>query len=61
MKNIKYHTVGTVPKFNRKIQYRGKTDTPNTQIHDNSLSWLGTVTSIKDGEVKLVLWTPPLS
>jgi len=41
MKNTKYHTVGTVPKSIRKIVERGKIDTPNTQIHDRSLSWLG--------------------
>jgi hypothetical protein len=28
---------------------RQNIDTPNTQIHDNSLSWLGTGTSIKSG------------
>jgi hypothetical protein len=35
-KNIieKYHTVGTVQKYNRKIIERVKNDTPNTQIHD---------------------------
>jgi len=38
MKNKKYHTVGTVPKSNRKIVERGKVYTPNTQIHDRSLS-----------------------
>jgi hypothetical protein len=34
----------------------------NTQIHDRSLSWLGTCTSIKSIRVKLVLWdeTSPL-
>jgi hypothetical protein len=42
MKNEKYHTVGTVPIYNRKILKRGKLDTPNTQIHNLSLSWLGT-------------------
>jgi len=36
-----YRTV-TVPISNRKIVDRGKIDTPNTQIHDRSLSWLGT-------------------
>jgi len=30
MKNKQYHTVGTVPKANRKIIERGKIDTPNT-------------------------------
>jgi len=42
MKNKKYHTVGTVPKSNRKIVERGKIDIPNTQIYDRSFSWLGT-------------------
>jgi len=41
------HIVGTVPKFNRKIVERGTIDTPNAQIHDRSLSWLGIGTSIK--------------
>jgi hypothetical protein len=30
MKAKKYHTVGTIPKFNRKIVERGQLDTPNT-------------------------------
>jgi len=47
MKNKKYHTVGTVLKFRRKIVERGKIDIPDTQIYDRSLSWLGTGTSIK--------------
>ena len=34
---------------------RGNIDIPNTQIHDQSPSWLGTGTSIKRGGVKLVL------
>ena len=42
MKTKKYHTVGTVPKFNTKIVETGKMDTPNTQIHDRSLSWFDT-------------------
>jgi hypothetical protein len=29
-------------QFNRKNHRRGKADTPNTQIHDRSLSWLDT-------------------
>jgi len=32
---------------NIKIVEIGKIDTPNTQIHDRSLSWLGTGTLIK--------------
>jgi len=61
MKKQKYHTVRTVPKSNRKIVESGKIDTPN--IHDRSLSWLGTCTSIKSGGIKLVSWgqTSPLS
>jgi hypothetical protein len=43
----KYHTVGTFHKSNRKIVERGKIDTTSKQIHDHSLSWLGTNTSIK--------------
>ena len=39
-----------------KIIERDKIDTPNTQIHDRSLSCLGTGTSIKSGRVKLILW-----
>ena len=33
---------------------RGNTDTPNTQIHDSSLSWLSTGNSING--LKLVVW-----
>jgi len=43
-------------EFNRKIEERGKIHTPNTQIHDRSLSWLETGTSIKSCWIKLVLW-----
>ena len=42
MKKKKYHTVGTVLKFNTKFVETGKMDTPNTQIHDRSLSWFDT-------------------
>ena len=52
-KKIKKNTtVGTIPKFNRKIVERGKIDTPRTQIQDCPLSWLGTGTSIKSDGVK---------
>jgi hypothetical protein len=54
MENKKYDTVETIPKSNIKMTERGKIDTPNTQIHDRSLSWLGTGTSIKRGGVMLV-------
>jgi len=33
-----------------------KVDTPNTHIHNRSLPLVGKSTSIKSGEVKLVLW-----
>jgi hypothetical protein len=42
----KYHTTGTFPKSKREIVERGKIDTHNIQIHDCSLSWIGTDTSI---------------
>ena len=51
----KYHTFGTVQKFIRKIAERYNIDIPCTQIHDRSLSLLGTDSSIKGGGVKLVL------
>jgi len=47
LKTKKYHTVRTVLKYNRKIVERGKIDTINTQIHDRSLSWPSTGTSIE--------------
>ena len=43
----KHHTVGTVPKFIRKIVERSKIYTPNTQILDSSLFWSGIDNSIK--------------
>ena len=56
MKNKKCHTVRTIPNSCINIVERGKIDTPNTQICDSSLSWLGTGTSVKSGWVKLVFW-----
>lgn len=61
--------MGTVPKYNQKIVWRDKIDTPNTHtwpqthIHDHSLSLLSTDTSINSGGVILVLGyqTSPLS
>jgi hypothetical protein len=63
MNNKKYHTVGIIPKSNIKILERGKIYTSNTQIHDRSLSFLGTDTSIKSGGVKLAAYAQifPLS
>ena len=40
----------------KDLRNRGKLDTTNTHIHDWSLSWLGTGTSVKSGGVKLLLW-----
>ena len=54
-KNI-YNNVGIISK--NLMQYHRnsvKIDTTNINIHDTSLSWLGTATSIKSGRVKLVL------
>jgi hypothetical protein len=42
---IKYHTVGTILKSN--------IDTLNIQIHDCSLSWFGTGTSVKSSVINL--------
>jgi UDP:flavonoid glycosyltransferase YjiC (YdhE family) len=48
---IKYHTVRTIIKSNIKIVERDKIYTPNREIHDRLLSWLGTDTSITSGRV----------
>ena len=50
MKNKTYHTVGKIPKSNREILERGTIDTPNTHLHDRSLSCLDTSTSMNNGE-----------
>jgi hypothetical protein len=71
MKNEQYYNVGTIlidwcltPTSAVFQLYRGveigNIDTLNTQIHDRSISCLGTVTTIKRGGVKLVLWTQTL-
>jgi hypothetical protein len=49
--------VGAVPKSNREILETGKVDTPNTQIHDRSLSWLDTCTLITRGSQEPVSLT----
>jgi hypothetical protein len=51
---MKYHTVGTVPKSHRTIILRGKIDTLSAHLHEHSMSWLDTLTSIKSGGIKLV-------
>jgi hypothetical protein len=47
MKKQKYHPVGMIPKSKFKIVRSNKIDTPNTQVHDRSLSWLGTAVFIQ--------------
>ena len=57
MKNKKYHSFGTIPRYHLKIADRGKMiDTSNTQIGDRSLSCLGVSTSIESDGVQLVLY-----
>lgn len=52
-----YHIVGTI-QYHRNS---GKMYTPNKRIHDRSLTWLGTDTSVKYGGVKLLYGPiPPL-
>jgi hypothetical protein len=36
-----------IPKSKFKIVRSNKIDTPNTQVHDRSLSWLGTAVFIQ--------------
>ena len=47
MKNQKYHTVGTCPKSNIKVEERGEVDTLSTLTHDHALSLLAIDTSIR--------------
>jgi hypothetical protein len=54
MKN-EYYNVVIVPKSIRKIVETDPKSILLTHIHDRSLSWIGTGTSIKSGGVKLVL------
>ena len=51
----KYQSIATIPKINEQIV--DNIDTPNTQIYDRTLSWLGAGTSMKSGGLKVVLWT----
>jgi hypothetical protein len=53
LKTNKYHTGGSFPKSNGQYCRKRKNDTPNTQIHDHSLSLPGTDTSLKSGGVRL--------
>ena len=49
MKNKNYHADRTISRPNTEFVERGKIGTPNTPIHERSLSWLGTGISIKSG------------
>ncbi len=51
------HTVVTVIKIIKNRRNKDKIETSNTYIHDCSLSWNGTNTSITSDEDQLVLWT----
>ena len=55
MENNKYHTAATIPKSTIEIVKKDKIDTPNTQIHDYSLSMLVICTLIKSGGVLTVM------
>ena len=59
--NKKYHTVGKFQKSNWGIIERDKIYIPKTQIHDCSLSWIGTSISIQSGGVKLVILAQTLN
>jgi hypothetical protein len=48
-KGRKNPTNPATPKSNIKIVERDKIDSTSARIHDRSLSWLGTGTSIKSG------------
>jgi hypothetical protein len=60
MKNkTKYYNVGTAPISSRQNHQNRQNLYPNIKIHDRSLSWRGTVTSIKRSGVNLVLLAQP--
>jgi hypothetical protein len=46
-----YHIVERVLKYNTQIVERGKIDTPYKHLHNRSLYWLHTISSIKIAEV----------
>jgi hypothetical protein len=45
-------------RIQSKIVERGKFDNPSIHVHDRSLSWLSTSTSIKRGGVTLAVHGP---
>ena len=51
------HTVMTVIKIIKNRRNKDTIESSNTYIHDCSLFWNGTDTSIQSDEDQLVLWT----
>ena len=58
MKNKNLHTVGTVPKSNRKILERGKIETPYnySAIHVHLIGFLFVTTSRSFPDSGLITW-----
>ena len=54
---VALNNINHKPTTKNKFVERGNIDTPNTQIHDRSLSWLDSGTSIKSGGVKCLMGT----
>ena len=54
MKNCKFHTMGTVQKFNKNHRKRGKIN--KTQIHDTSIPSISTANQIKVTGLNNSLW-----
>jgi len=52
MKHIISHCWNS-SKIQSQTLERGNIDTPNTHIHNHSLSWLGTDTSVRSDRVKI--------
>ena len=55
MKNKKISHIGTLKNPISK-SLKDVKSIPLTQIHNRSLSWIGTGTSIKSDGIKIVLW-----
>ena len=54
MKKRKYHTMGTVKKFNNNFRKRGKIN--KTQIHDHSIPSISTDNQLKVTGLNNSLW-----
>ena len=55
-KRTLYNIIEAVLISNYKITERGKSNTSNNQINDRATSWLGRGTSLKFGDIKIILW-----